>query len=170
MAVKRGTALRSKNSFAFIWYLLAWFTFRTLPILYFKVTSNAEAEKQKKWGSKVRGFLSCRTSYGRGLSVTRLYKSPLTHSVSFANKQDYSAELQLNDSLYQIPPTAGLFKGVKNYILDVISYIKSSRELCWFVLILSIMAETGATTLSKYAIEKSSSNLLLLACFMVVIR
>jgi hypothetical protein len=60
MAVKRGTASKSKSSFAFIWYLLAWFTFRTLPILYFKVTSNAEAVEQKKWGSKVRSFLSFR--------------------------------------------------------------------------------------------------------------
>jgi hypothetical protein len=104
------------------------------------------------------------------VSIACSDKSSLTHSVSFANKQDYSAELQLNDSLSQIPPTAGLFKGFKNCILDVIRYIGSSRERCWFVLILSIMAETGATTLSKYAIEKSSSNLLLLACFMVVIR
>ena len=102
--------------------------------------------------------------------ITRSYKSPLTHSVSFANQQDYNTELQLDDSLSQILPTAGLFKGFKSYMLDGISYIGSSRERCWFVLILSIMAETGATTLSKYAIEKSSSNLLLLACFMVVIR
>jgi hypothetical protein len=48
MAVKRGTALKSKSSITFIWYLLAWFTFRTLPILYFKIN------EQKKWGSKVR--------------------------------------------------------------------------------------------------------------------
>jgi hypothetical protein len=65
MAVKRGTALKSKSSLAFIWYLLAWFTFRTLPFLYFKVASNAEAVaepkketvEQKKWGSKVRTAL-----------------------------------------------------------------------------------------------------------------
>jgi hypothetical protein len=152
MAVKR-PSLKSKSSITFIWYLLAWFIFRTLPILYFKVT------EQKKWGSKV----------GRGLFIAKSYKSSLTHFVFFCNKQDY-AELQLDDSLSQIPPTAGLFKGFKTCILDAINYIGSSKERCWFVLILSIMAETGATTLSKYAIENSSANLLLLACFMVVIR
>jgi hypothetical protein len=87
----------------------------------------------------------------------------------FAIKKGY-AELQLDDSLSQIPPAAALVKRVKKYIFDVISYIGSSRELCWFVLILSIMAETGATTLSKYASENSSGKLLLLACFMVVVR
>jgi hypothetical protein len=80
------------------------------------------------------------------------------------------AELQLDDSLSQIPPAAGLCKAFKTFILDAIHYIGSSRERCWFVLILSIIAETGATTLSKYAIENSSANILLLACFMVVIR
>jgi hypothetical protein len=105
-----------------------------------------------------------------GVSITRSYELPLTHSVSFADEQGYSTELQLDDSLSQIQPTAGIFKGFKTYILDAIQFIGSSRERCWFVLILSIMAETGATTLSKYAIEKSSVNLLLLACFMVVLR
>jgi hypothetical protein len=64
MAVKRGAAIKSKSSFAFIWYLLAWFTFRTLPIMNLKVASNAEAVEQKKetmeqkkWESKVRAAL-----------------------------------------------------------------------------------------------------------------
>jgi hypothetical protein len=51
MAVKR-TKLKSSSS-NFIWYMLAWFVFRTLPILYFKVTRNSEAVEQKKWEAKV---------------------------------------------------------------------------------------------------------------------
>jgi hypothetical protein len=78
--------------------------------------------------------------------------------------------VQLDDSLSRIPQTGGMCKGVKTCILDAINYIGMSTERCWFVLILSIIAETGATTLSKYAIENSSANLLLLACVMVVIR
>jgi hypothetical protein len=119
MAVKRGTAIKSKSSFAFIWYLLAWFTFRTLPILYFKVTRNAEAVDQKKWGSHF---------VWAGVSITRSDKSPLTHSVSFANKQDYSAEVQLDDSLSQIPQTGGMCKSVKTCILDAINYIGTSTR------------------------------------------
>jgi hypothetical protein len=74
MVVKKGAALKPKSYFAFIWYLLAWFTFRTLPIMYCKVASNAEAVEQnketvehKKWGSKVRAaalFSSSLRMYG----------------------------------------------------------------------------------------------------------
>jgi hypothetical protein len=53
MEVKR-TALKSKSSFAFVWYLLAWFSFRTLPTLYFKGVHHSGAVEQKKWETKVR--------------------------------------------------------------------------------------------------------------------
>lgn len=49
-------------------------------------------------------------------------------------------------------------------------YVSKSEKLCWCILFLSILTETGATTLSKYASDLSSPTLLAMSCVLVILR
>jgi hypothetical protein len=160
MGFSRRSKGTHKSSSAVIWCFVVWFTFRTVPLIYYRVARGRGEAVERKW-ERVRGFFPWVLIY---------YTIPTTHKATLSYLQNDADYPQVDESITQIPSISGIFQTVKGSLGDLVAYIGSSTELCWFVLLLSILAETGATTLSKYASENSSAGLLALACFMVILR